>query len=194
MFRGERCIQILLITLKEKRLHWFVDIIRIAETGILWRAQKWKFELKRAVLWQEEYKQMGRKWRGKFARKQKAYVHSYVYDGQVLKIKIIITVIIVIQSYFFPFFLVWPILLIHCTYRGSLLHLITLKDTLTHSQSVEILWTRDWPIAEASTWQHVTFIMQTYLAPAGLEPAIPAREWPQTHSLNRTVTGNGNNV
>jgi hypothetical protein len=49
---------------------------------------------------------MGRKRRGKIAGKQKVYVHSYVYDGQVLKIYIITTIIIVIQSYFFPFFLV----------------------------------------------------------------------------------------
>jgi len=28
---------------------------------------------------------MGRKGRGKIAGKQKAYVHIYVYDGQVLK-------------------------------------------------------------------------------------------------------------
>jgi len=48
---------------------------------------------------------MGRKRRGTIAGKHKAYIHSYMYDGQVLKIKIIIT-IIVIQSYFFPFFLV----------------------------------------------------------------------------------------
>jgi len=130
---------------------------------------------------------MGRKRRGKFAGKQKAYVHSYVYDGQVLKIKIITTIIFVIQSYFLPFFLVWPILPTHCTYRGLLLDLITLKDTLTHSQSVEILWTRDRPSAEASTWQHITFRRQTSLTPAGLEPATPAREWPQTRSLNRMV-------
>jgi len=35
MFREENGIQILLIMLKEKRLQWFVDIIIMAETGIL---------------------------------------------------------------------------------------------------------------------------------------------------------------
>jgi len=74
MFREKSGIQILIIMLKEKLLHWFVDIIRMVETGILWRALKWKFELKRAVLRQEKYKQMGRKRRGKIAGKQKLCV------------------------------------------------------------------------------------------------------------------------
>ena len=64
----------------------------------------------------------------------------------------------------------------------------------THLQSVEIPWTRDRPIAEASTWQHITLRRQTSLTPAGLEPAIPAREWPQSQSSDRAVTGNGSNV
>ena len=29
------------------------------------------------------------------------------------------------------------------------------------------------------------------MQPAGFEPAIPAREWPQTHALDRAATGTG---
>ena len=48
-------------------------------------------------------------------------------------------------------FLSWPLLATHC--RGRvLLHVITLGDTL----SVGLLWTRDRPVAETSTWQHKT--------------------------------------
>jgi len=32
---------------------------------------------------------------------------------------------------------------------------------------------------------------QTFMPPAGLEPAIPGRERPQTHTLDRTTTGMG---
>ena len=39
-FGEESRTQILLITLKEKGLHWFADIIRMAETWILGRAIK----------------------------------------------------------------------------------------------------------------------------------------------------------
>jgi hypothetical protein len=47
---------------------------------------------------------------------------------------------------------VGPLLPTHSTCRGLLLHLITLNDT----HSVGLLWLRDRPIAETSTWQHNT--------------------------------------
>ena len=37
---------------------------------------------------------------------------------------------------------------------------------------------------------HNTHKSQTSMAPAGIEPAIPAREWPQTHTLDRAATDN----
>jgi hypothetical protein len=40
-----------------------------------------------------------------------------------------------------------------------LLCFITLNDTHTHTRThmVGLLWTRDLPVAETSTWQHTTF-------------------------------------
>jgi hypothetical protein len=38
---------------------------------------------------------------------------------------------------------------------------------------------------------HITHNRQTPMPPAGLEPAIPASERPQTHSLDREATGIG---
>ena len=38
---------------------------------------------------------------------------------------------------------------------------------------------------------HNTHKRQTSMPPAGFEPAIPAREQPQTHALDRAVTGIG---
>ena len=55
--------------------------------------------------------------------------------------------------------------------------------------SVDILWTSDQPDAETSTWQHTTD--KTSPSPAGFEPAIPISERPQTHALDRAVTGTG---
>ena len=48
-----------------------------------------------------------------------------------------------------------------------ILHMITLNDT----QSVGLLWTRDRPVAETSTWQHATPKETDIHAPSG----IPAR-------------------
>jgi len=98
-------------------------------------------------------------------------------------------------------FLSFLLSLTYSTYSLFVYRIIVASDhtqghthSLTHSQSVEILWPRGRPIAEASIWQHIIFRRQTSLTPEGLEPAIPARKWPQTHSLDRAVTGNGSNV
>jgi hypothetical protein len=64
-------------------------------------------------------------------------------------------------TYFIPFFKFWPLLPTHCRCRGLVLHLITLKDT----HSVELLWTRDQPVAETSTWQHATLTRDKHLCP-----------------------------
>ena len=55
-------------------------------------------------------------------------------------------------------------------------------------QSVLFLWTSDQPDAEI---KHNTHNRQTPMPPAGFEPAIPARERPQTHALDRAATGIG---
>jgi hypothetical protein len=44
-------------------------------------------------------------------------------------------------------------------------HLITLRHT---TQSVGLLWTRDRPVAETSTWQHKHCTRQTSIPPGGI--------------------------
>ena len=81
-----------------------------------------------------------------------------------------------------------------CRCIGLLLHLTTLTDTHahTHWRSVGRLWTRDWPVAETSTWNHTTFSMnKTSMSPAVFEAAIPASGRLQTHALDSANTGIG---
>jgi len=52
--------------------------------------------------------------------------------------------------------------------------------TITHTpQPVGLLWTRDQPEAETSTWQNTSHNRPTSMATAGIEPAIPAWKRPQ---------------
>jgi len=53
--------------------------------------------------------------------------------------------------------------------------------------SVGLLWTSDHPVADTSTWQHTT--LTTERPRVGFEPTISAGERPQTHALDRAVTG-----
>ena len=56
--------------------------------------------------------------------------------------------------------------------------------------SVELLWTRDRPVAETSTREaNNTHKRQSW--PSGFETAIPASERPQTYALDRAATGIG---
>jgi hypothetical protein len=64
----------------------------------------------------------------------------------------------------------------------------SLSDT---SYSVGLLWTSDQPHAETSTWQHTTLTREKSGPPMEFEPAIPARERPQTHALDSAATGIG---
>jgi hypothetical protein len=66
--------------------------------------------------------------------------------------------------------------------------LITLRHT---PQSVGLLWTRDRPVAETSTWQHKYSQETNIHAPVGFEPTIPASARPQTYALDRAATGIG---
>jgi hypothetical protein len=61
--------------------------------------------------------------------------------------------------------------------EGFYFHLITLRHT---PQSVGLLWVRDRPVAETSTWQHKHCTRQTSMPPVGFEPTIPAIAGPQT--------------
>jgi hypothetical protein len=72
-------------------------------------------------------------------------------------------------------------------------HLSWLHDhTLDTPQSVGLLWTRDQPVAETSTWQHTALTTDRHpCPPEGFEPTIPVSERPQTHVLDRAATGIG---
>jgi hypothetical protein len=55
-----------------------------------------------------------------------------------------------------------------------------------------LLWTRDRPVVETSTWQHTTFTADSPpCPPAGFESAVRARARPQTYEWDRAVTGVG---
>jgi hypothetical protein len=80
-------------------------------------------------------------------------------------------------------------LLVHSRCLGFLwFRFITIKHT---PQSVGLLWTRDRPVAETSTWQHKHCRRQISTPPVGFEPKSPASARPQTYSLDRAVTGIG---
>jgi hypothetical protein len=66
-----------------------------------------------------------------------------------------------------------------CTRARTHAHACT--HTHTHAHSVGLLWPIDPPVAETSTWHHTTLTKQISMPPAGVEPAIPARERLQTH-------------
>ena len=59
-------------------------------------------------------------------------------------------------------------------------------------QSVGLLWVRDRPVAETSTWQDthtLTLTTDTTMLPAGFETAIPTSERPRTLALDNSATG-----
>jgi hypothetical protein len=76
--------------------------------------------------------------------------------------------------------LVWPLLPICCRWRRLLSYLITFS---------RILWTRNRPVAETSTWQHTTLKSQTSMPQAGFEPRNPSM-W-AAYILDRAATGIG---
>jgi hypothetical protein len=67
-------------------------------------------------------------------------------------------------------------------------------SSLSHSNtthSVGLLWTRDQPNAQTSTWQHTTLATDRHSCPRNkFEPAIPACDRPRTHDLEFAATGN----
>jgi hypothetical protein len=73
--------------------------------------------------------------------------------------------------------------------RLFIFHLITLKHT---PHSAGLLWTRDRPVPETSTWQNTnTHKRQTSMPTVGFEPTIPASARPQTYALESAATGVG---
>jgi hypothetical protein len=69
------------------------------------------------------------------------------------------------------FFVVLPSSATHRRCRGYF-HLITLKHT---PQSVGLLWTRDRPVAEASTWQHKHCTRDKHPCPGGIRTHDPSK-------------------
>jgi hypothetical protein len=77
------------------------------------------------------------------------------------------------------------------------IRLLIVEVTRSHSNtphSVGLHWTSDGPVAETSTWQHTMRKRQTFMPPAGFEPAILLGERPQTHSVDRAATGLGEKI
>jgi hypothetical protein len=88
-------------------------------------------------------------------------------------------------------FLVWPFLSTHFLCRGLLLHLITLKShTLLTTTRYEGLARR----RDLYLTPHNPHKWQTFMPPVDFEPAIPASERSQTHSLDGPATGIGDSV
>jgi len=70
--------------------------------------------------------------------------------------------------------------------------LLIIEASRSHSdipQSAGLFWRSDLPDAEISTWQKHS--RPTFIPHAGFEPAIPASELSQTHTLDRTFSGIG---
>jgi hypothetical protein len=70
---------------------------------------------------------------------------------------------------------------------------LIIEDSWSHSDtphSVDLVWTSGQPVAETSSWQHTALTKdRNPCPPAELEPALPASDRPQTHSLDREATG-----
>lgn len=58
----------------------------------------------------------------------------------------------------------------------------------THTHTVGLLWVRDRPVADTSTWQHATFTR--HMPVAEFEPTFPLSERQQTYSFDSAATGN----
>jgi hypothetical protein len=68
---------------------------------------------------------------------------------------------------------------------------MTHTHTHTHTNhSVGFLGTSDRPVAEALP-DNTHHSQETFMHPPGFESAVPANERPQTHALDRAVTGTG---
>ena len=57
---------------------------------------------------------------------------------------------------------------------------------------MEILWARDRPVAETSTWQHTQYSQETNIQlEEEFEPATPPTERQQIYALDSEATGIG---
>jgi len=66
----------------------------------------------------------------------------------------------------------------------------TFRYTHTHTQSVGLLWMGDQLVTESANYAaRYRHNRGAPMRSSGFEPAIPARERPQTHALDRVVTG-----
>jgi len=57
---------------------------------------------------------------------------------------------------------------------------VTIDHIQSHTHLVSILWIRDRPVENASTWtKHIIYKRKTSMPPVVFKPANPASEWPQ---------------
>ena len=64
-----------------------------------------------------------------------------------------------------------------------------------HTHNTTLLWTRDQLVLNAATYTtHNQHKRRNFMFSAGLEPAIPAIEWPQIDTLDPTTTGTDSTV
>ena len=83
-------------------------------------------------------------------------------------------------------FRVWSLLPTHCKYGG---YFCSWSPPMTHS--VGLLRTTERPVADISTWKHTAFTRQTFMPSVVFEPAIPASERRQIHTIDCTATAIG---
>jgi hypothetical protein len=76
---------------------------------------------------------------------------------------------------------------------GRLVAKVTRKThTHTHTHAVELLWTKDEPDAESTTYTtHIKHKLRKSKLSAGFEPAIFAIQRVYTYALDRTASGIG---
>jgi len=84
--------------------------------------------------------------------------------------------------------LFWPLLPSLCRCRGLLLHLIIFNET--HTVDLPLDGGSD-GCGDLYLTTHSNNKRQTSICAAGFEPAIPARQRPQTYALDRAATGIG---
>ena len=79
--------------------------------------------------------------------------------------------------------------------RTSMLRFLDHTQLDTHTESVELLWTRDQLGAEVATHTtHTKHKKRISMPSAGFEPAIPATERPMTYALDGMATWMGGSL
>jgi hypothetical protein len=78
--------------------------------------------------------------------------------------------------------------------RGPSLSMLNDHTWLDTPHLLGLLWTRDQPVAETSTWHNTTHKTQTSIPLVRFEPAVLASERPPTNALDCAAIGIGNSL